>query len=130
MKKTIVIGFCFALVIIAALFFWHRQSHPSDSVIRQKLRGTWSPTIADGRSHRFTMSADGSWAEQIVGKIRTGSLVGTWQFMDGSLITTITTNDMDIQVPSTHSSKIIRIDSHEFVVQSGNAQVVFKRIEP
>jgi hypothetical protein len=76
------------------------------------------------------MSPDGSWAEQIVGKIRTGSLVGTWQFMGGSLITTITTNDMDIQVPSTHSSKIIRIDSHEFVVQSGNAQVVFKRIEP
>ena len=78
------------------------------------------------------MSSDGHWTGQITGKIRTGRMDGTWQVRDGFLISTITSNDMDMQVPSTHTSRIIRIDSHEYVLHSenGNIQAVFKKVEP
>ena len=118
------------LLIIATLLLWHQQKYPSDSAISQKLQGTWVPNIADGRSRTFTMSADGHWTEQVIGKIRTGSLGGTWQVMDGFLVSTVTTNDLDMQVPLTNSSRIIQIDSNEFIVSNRQMQVVYKKIEP
>lgn len=132
MKKIAIIGFTFGLLIIAILVVMHYQKHPSDSAIRRKLPGTWTLNIADGRARTLMMSSDGHWTEQITGKIRTGRLDGTWQVRDGFLISTITNNDMDMQVPSTHTSRIIRIDSHEYVLHSenGNTQVVFKKVEP
>jgi hypothetical protein len=133
MKKITIIGFSLGLLIIATLIFMHYQKHPSDSMIRRKLPGTWIPNIADGRARTLTTSSDGHWTEQITGKIRTGRLEGTWQVRDGFLIITLTNNDLDMQVPSTHSSRIIRIDSHEYVLQSENGNtpaVVFKKVEP
>ena len=130
MKRIATIGFGLGLLIIGILIYLHYQKHPSDSMIRRKLPGTWVPNVADGRSHIFKLAADGHWTEQITGKIRTGRLEGTWQFKDGLLITTITTNDLDMQVPSTHSSRIIQIDSHEFIVSNRQMQVVYTKIEP
>jgi len=130
MKKLTIIGFSFGVLIIVALLFWHRQNHPSDSMIRQRLLGAWVPNAADGRSRTFALSLDGHWTATVTGKIGTGTMDGTWQIKDGFLITTMTNNDLDIQVPFTDSSRIIRIDSHEFVLQSRNTQVVYKKIEP
>src|ERR1035437_2447622 len=132
MKRIAIIGFGLGLLIIGILIFLHYQKHPSDSMIRRKLSGTWTLNITDGRARTLTMSSDGHWTEQITGKIRTGRLDGTWQVRDGFLISTITNNDMDMQVPSTHSSRIIRIDSHEYVLQSENGKTpaVLKKVEP
>jgi len=132
MKKLAIIGFTLGALIVATLIFLHYQKHPNDSMIRRKLLGTWILNITDGRARTLMMSSDGHWTEQITGKIRTGRLDGTWQVRDGLLITTITNNDLDMQVPSTHSSRIIRIDSHEYVLQSenGNTPAVFKKVEP
>jgi hypothetical protein len=132
MKKLAIIGFTLGLLIVATLIFLYYQKHPSDAMIRRKLPGTWNVNIADGRARTLMMSSDGHWTEQITGKIRTGTLDGTWQVRDGVLINTLTNNDLDMQVPSTHSSRIIRINSHEYVLQSenGKAQIIFKKVEP
>jgi hypothetical protein len=130
MKKIAIIGVAMGLLIIPTVLFWHRQNHPTDLVMRQRLLGEWVPNIADGRSRTFAMSADGHWTEQITGKIGTGKMDGTWLVKDGLLIWTMTNNDLDMQVPLTDTARIIRIDSHEFVVQNGNTQLVYKKIEP
>jgi hypothetical protein len=131
MKKLAIIGFSFVLLlIIATLFFWQHQKHPTDSAIRDKLIGTWSPNIADGRVRTSTMYSDGHWTATVTGKIGTGRMDGTWHIKDGFWITTMTNNDLDMQVPSTNSSRIIRIDNHEFIVSNRQMQVVYKKIEP
>jgi hypothetical protein len=132
MKRIATIGFGLGLLIIGTVIYLHYQKHPSDSMIRRKLPGTWTLNIGDGRARTMTMSLDGHCTEQITGKIGTGRLDGTWQVKDGFLISTIKTNDLDMPVPSTHSSRIIRIDSHEYVLHSdnGNTQVVFKKVAP
>jgi hypothetical protein len=130
MRKPVVVKLTLGLLIIAALLFWHSQNHPSDSVIRQKLQGRWVANIGGGRSGTFAMNLDGHWTATLTDRSRTGRADGTWLVRDSFLITTMTNNNLGMKVPHTDSARITRINSHEFILQVRNTQVVYERIEP
>jgi hypothetical protein len=136
MKKLVVIGFSLGMLFIATLIFMHYQKHPSDSKIRRNLPGTWILNMAGDLRTTYIMSADGHWTGQVSGKTTAGRMDGTWQVKDGFLISTTTNSNfgtntsLRVQTPASVSSRIIRIDSHEFVVQTRNTQVAFKKVEP
>ena len=119
------------LIFVAILFFWYRQNHPTDSMIRHRLAGAWSESLAGGRSRTFVFGSDGHWTFTITGKIGNGNGDGIWEIKNGVLITTVTNNDMGVANPSTSTAQVIRIDSHGFVLQvSRNNQIICKKVEP
>jgi hypothetical protein len=127
---SLVLLILLGLLVILALSFRHHENHPSDALISHELLGTWSPQIADGRSRTFILDPDGNWTATVTGKIRTGHMQGTWLVSNDFLVTVMTTNDLDMQVPHTSKNHIIRMDSQEFVIQVGNSKTIYNRLAP
>jgi hypothetical protein len=137
LKKVFAIGFAvvFAVVII---LLWLHFKHPGEQQIQREFAGAWTNLSQIGsRTETSTLvcASDGSyrrhWTATAAGKTSGGTEDGTWQIKDGFLIITMTSNDVDMQIPPPSTNRIIRIDSQEFALQGArNGQMVFRKITP
>jgi hypothetical protein len=111
--------------------------HMSDSAFGQKLIGTWVSDTAGSNRTTYTISADGHWTGMLSGET-VGRMEGTWLVKDGYYSSTTTASNFDpspsnlhVQVPATNSSRIVRIDEHEFVLEiNGAREVAYKKVGP
>jgi hypothetical protein len=137
MKKVIAIGFAVVFAVVIVLVWLHFK-HPSEQQIQPEFVGTWTSHSQMGtRTNTSTLvcAPDGSysrrWTATVAGKTSGGTEDGTWQVKDGFLIITMTSNDVDMQIPPPSTNRIIRIDSQELVLQGArNGQMVFRKVTP
>lgn len=138
MKKLTIIGGSSVVIVVAGMLLHWQYVKMSrfDRDFRQSLAGAWSRNFDNVRCTN-SVAADGSFTCQArvshPDLTNTYQMAGTWQIKDGSLIETFTSDSNEAaRVPRTHSGRIVRVNTSEFVVawQGSTNKSVWRRVGP
>ena len=127
MKKLVIAG-CAVLaltIVILLVRQWSRQ--PSDTVIRQRVVGAWSPILSRGRSDTSVateMRRDGSFVSKWTTATNEITIEGGWNVERGVMVLTETNvigGDIHKHGPLIQRFRILRIGNDELIYQDGTS---------
>jgi hypothetical protein len=124
------------------LFAAVTNAFPSDTVVQQKMMGTWwhsQPSFSPASFHLFmiTVASNGDTVSRSTFRVgdgnRTNTLEGRWEVRDGFLIETITKTSSPAGAPLPYSftNRLLRVTERELVYREsaqGNAVVMWRKV--
>ena len=136
MKKITIILVSVIIAVVCALLLWQQVKISRDRDYCQKVVGAWSSEF--GSLHitdRFAPDGSFTGQEEYGGLSSTNTIqvAGSWRIKDGSWILSVTNStNPKAKVPRVGTGRIVRIDSHEFVLvwHGQTNELVWSRVTP
>ena len=127
MKKFVIAGCVVVAIFIVILLVRQRSRPPSDTEIRQKVVGTWSPVLSQGASHTLVatdMRRDGSFVSKWTTATNEITIEGGWNVEGGVMVLTATNaigTDLHKLGPQAQRFKILHFGKDELIYQDGTS---------